>query len=44
MMEIIVLCVMMIVTALAALRWGSDSRDEIDSQEWVKRRAWKAFH
>ncbi len=43
-MEIILMFVMMVVIALAALRWGFDSRDEIDSPEWVKRRAWRAFH
>ncbi len=26
--------------ALAALRWGVDSRDPMDSPEWERRQAW----
>jgi hypothetical protein len=26
-----------------ALRWGLDSRDNIESAEWPRRLAWKAF-
>jgi hypothetical protein len=43
-MEIILICIVMVVIALSALRWGFDSRDAVDSQEWVRRRVWRAFH
>ena len=32
------------VLDVCALRWGFDSRDDIESAEWPRRRAWKAFH
>ncbi len=28
---------------LAAWRWGADSRDDFDSPEWERRRAWRGF-
>jgi len=34
----------LMVLDLLALRWGFDSRDDIESAEWPRRRAWKAFH
>lgn len=40
----IVLLIALVVLDLVALRWGFDSRDEVESPEWERRRAWKAFH
>ena len=40
----IVLLIMLVVLDLVALRWGFDSRDEVEGPEWERRRAWKAFH
>jgi hypothetical protein len=35
---LLILLLMFIVISLAANRWGHDSRDDIDSLEWVRRR------
>ena len=44
-MEIMIIVLLMLVAIdIAAARWGFDSRDKMDSQEWVRRRAWTAFH
>ena len=43
-MEILFLFLMPVAIALAASKWGFDSRDGMDSQEWESRRAWRAFH
>ena len=44
-MEFMIIVLLMLVAIdIAALRWGFDSRDGIDGQEWVRRRAWMAFH
>ena len=40
---IIILAALMALDGLA-LRWGFDSRDDIESVEWPRRQAWKAFH
>jgi hypothetical protein len=40
----IIMFLMLVAIDIAALRWGFDSRDEVDSPEWVRRRAWKGFH
>jgi hypothetical protein len=42
-MAIIVLTVLLVLD-IAALRWGFDSTDHIDSLEWERRRQWKALH
>jgi hypothetical protein len=44
MVTIFVFVVALILLDLLALRWGSDSRDGINSIEWERRRAWLAFH
>lgn len=40
----IALIVIAIVFDLAAMHWGHDSRHEVNSQEWERRRRWAAFH
>jgi hypothetical protein len=32
--------ILVILLDLAALRWGADSRERIDSQEWERRQSW----
>jgi hypothetical protein len=27
----------------AALRWGADSREALDSPEWARRKVWRGF-
>jgi predicted nucleic acid-binding Zn ribbon protein len=34
----------LIVLALAALRWGANSSDGVDSPEWEQRQRWYGFH
>jgi len=45
MMEfLIILFTALIVLDIAALRWGSQSNDGIDSPEWERRQRWYGFH
>jgi hypothetical protein len=44
MATIIVLTIALVILDLVALRWGFDSRDDLEGPEWERRRAWKAFH
>jgi hypothetical protein len=39
-MEFLILIVAAIILDVAALRWGFDSTDDIDSPEWERRRQW----
>ena len=44
-MEFVIgLLIIIVVLDIAALRWGVDSSDGIDSLEWIRRQEWKAFH
>jgi hypothetical protein len=43
-MDIIIIMIAQIALALAALRWGINSSDGINSPEWERRRNWQAFH
>lgn len=44
-MEFIIgLLIIVVVLDIAALQWGFDSTDGINSLEWVRRQEWKAFH
>lgn len=36
-MELVILIISLVLLDLAALRWGADSRDTIDSLEWERR-------
>jgi hypothetical protein len=38
-MELLIVLVMMVLFALAALRWGYDSTEPVNSPEWEKRLA-----
>jgi len=41
---IIGLLIVAVVLDIAALKWGIDSSDGINSPEWARRQNWKAFH
>jgi hypothetical protein len=43
MVIVVVLFMVLLVLDIAALRWGADSGDGIDSPEWERRRQWEAF-
>ncbi len=40
-MILILLLVALVLFDLAALRWGVDTTDGIDSPEWERRRTWR---
>jgi hypothetical protein len=41
---LIVAFVLFVLLDIAAMRWGYDSRDSIDSAEWVRRQEWQLSH
>lgn len=43
MIIVIVLFMALLILDIAAIRWGTDSRDGIDSPEWERRQQWEAF-
>ena len=43
-MEFLVILVLLIVLAIAAMRWGAISLDGPDSPEWERRQRWHGFH
>jgi len=44
MMAIIIILLMVILLDIAAMRWGADSRDGMNSLEWLRRQLWYGFH
>ena len=42
-MLLIILLVVLLALDLAAMRWGVDSTDDINSPEWDRRRAWRGY-
>ena len=42
-MDVIIIMIAYIALALAALRWGVDSTDDITSTEWERRQHWYGF-
>ena len=43
-MNVIIILIALIALALAALRWGVNSTDGINSPEWERRQRWSGFH
>ena len=43
-MELLILLTLFVLFDLAAMRWGFNSIDKLDSPEWERRRNWLAFH
>ncbi len=44
MLTLLFLFLVLIVLALAAIRWGANSSDGVDSPEWERRQRWFGFH
>ncbi len=44
MMILLVASVLFVLLDIAAILWGYDSRDGIDSAEWVRRQEWQLSH
>jgi hypothetical protein len=44
MMPFIIILLIIIVLDVAALRWGINSNDGINSLEWLRRQQWYGFH
>ncbi len=42
-MELTLILVGLLLFDWAALRWGADSRECLDSLEWERRRQWRGF-
>jgi hypothetical protein len=42
-MEVLVVIAGIILLDVAAVHWGNDSRDGVDSAEWDRRHTWRAF-
>ena len=43
-MDIMIILIAQIALALAALRWGVNSTDDINSPEWESRQRWYGLH
>jgi hypothetical protein len=43
-MDIFIILIVQIALALAALRWGVNSADGMNSPEWEHRQRWYGFH
>jgi len=43
-MVFIIILLMIILLDVTAIRWGVDSRDGINSLEWLRRQQWYGFH
>ncbi len=43
-MDFDIILIALITLALAALRWGVNSTDGINSPEWERRQRWCGFH
>lgn len=43
MVIVMVLFMALLILDIAAIWWGTDSRDCIDSPEWKRRQQWEAF-
>jgi len=44
MVTLFFLLMALIVLALAAIRWGANSSDGVNSPEWERRQRWFGFH
>lgn len=42
-MDIIIILIAFVALALAALRWGANDTDGINSPEWERRQSWYGF-
>lgn len=40
----LILLIIVIALDIAALRWGVDSTEDVNSPEWERRQQWPAFH
>ena len=43
-MDVTIILIALVALALAALRWGVNSTDGINSTEWERRQRWYGFH
>ena len=43
-MDVIIIMIGLVALALAAMRWGVNSTDGINSPEWECRQRWYGFH
>jgi hypothetical protein len=43
-MDVTIILLVFVALALAALHWGVNSTDGINSTEWERRQSWYGFH
>jgi hypothetical protein len=43
-MALLMITLLFLLFDLAAWLWGVDSRDDLNSPEWERRRAWRGFN
>ena len=43
-MELLLITILFLLFDAAALLWGVDSRDGVNSPEWERRHAWRGFN
>ena len=44
MTTLLIIVILFVLLDLAALRWGCDSRDDINGTEWKRRQEWLLAH
>ena len=42
-MELVFIVIGLVLIDIAAVRWGADSRESVDSPEWTRRKSWRGF-
>ena len=42
-MELVFIVIGLVLFDIAAVRWGADSRESVDSPEWTRRKSWRGF-
>lgn len=42
-MELLLFVVALLAFAVAAVRWGADSTERVNSREWMRRLGWGCF-
>ena len=43
-MEMLIVLIVLVAFNIAAMRWGFNSIDSVDSPEWERRQLWYGFH
>ncbi|MDQ6695675.1 MAG: hypothetical protein M3014_14910 [Chloroflexota bacterium] len=44
MIGVLIFGVVLLIVDIAAWRWGANSNEGVDSQEWERRESWRGWH